>query len=415
MSPIKRWSGHHPDELKLKKVSQKEDVGRPSNLAMRLHQYLVKEFKKLANQGKDMVPLIEKLAGEFFEQEGEFLAFEQKRQLIDSMTHELTGYGPISLFLADPEVTEVMVNGPHDVYIKMHGKIEKTSAYFRDNAQVLHIIEKMVAPLGRRIDENTPMVDACLPNGSKVNAIIPPLVRNGPTLTIRKFSEIPFTVYDLLRMGTLNENMVEFLKDAVKAKLNIIISGVTGSGKTSTLNALSSFIPNHERIVTIEDVAELKLSQEHVVSLEARPRSFEGKGEITIRDLVRNALRMQPDRIIIGEVGGSEILDMLQAMNTGCEGSLGTGHANSPRDLLARLETDVLMNGVELSVSDIREQLANALDLIIQEARMKDGSRKITRITEVLGLENGTIVLQDIFAYGERLSGDSPHSCKHIV
>lgn len=370
-----------------------------SDLEVRFHNFVVEEIKRPENQDEDVELLIEKLADQFFEREGEHLTFEEKKQLLHDINHELTGYGPVSPLLADPRVTEVMVNGPDDIYVEMNGKIVKTPVRFRDDKHIMRVIEKIVAPLGRRIDESVPMVDARLPDGSRVNAIIPPLALNGPTVTIRKFSETPFTIFDLKRMNTLNENMADFLKAAVHSKLNIFISGGTGSGKTSTLNVLSSFIPPDERIVTIEDAAELRLSQEHVVSLESRPKNIEGQGEVSIRDLVRNSLRMRPDRIIVGEVRSAEALDMLQAMNTGHEGSLGTGHANSPRDLLARLETMVLMAGFDLPVRAIREQIAGALDLIVQQSRMKDGSRKITQITEVLGLEGDTITLQDIFIY----------------
>ncbi|MEH7346306.1 CpaF family protein [Bacillus sp. JJ1532] len=404
MSLLNRLGGHHlviqeRKELGIRSASTMRNL---TDFEIRLHNFLVDEIKKPVNEGEEIEVLIEKLADEFFLKEGEHLTFEEKKQIMHDIPHELTGYGPISPLLADPHVTEVMVNGPSDVYIEVKGKIKKTAVQFRDNLHVLRVIEKIVAPLGRRIDESVPLVDARLPDGSRVNAIIPPLVLNGPTLTIRKFSETPFTIYDLLRMGTLNENMAEFLKAAVESKLNIFISGGTGSGKTSTLNVLSSFIPRDERIVTIEDAAELKLSQEHVVSLESRPHNIEGQGEVTIRDLVRNSLRMRPDRIIVGEVRSAEALDMLQAMNTGHDGSLGTGHANSPRDLLARLETMVLMAGFDLPVRAIREQIAGALDLIVQQARLKDGSRKIIRITEVLGLEGDTIVLQDLFVYNEQ-------------
>lgn len=409
MSLLNRLGGHQP-ELQEKKELMIRPAGpnrKLTDFEIRLHNFLVDEIKKPANEGDEIESLIERLTEEFFEREGEHLTFEEKKQIMHDITHELTGYGPISPLLADPQITEVMVNGPNDVYIEVKGKIKKTAVHFRDNLHVLRVIEKIVAPLGRRIDESVPLVDARLPDGSRVNAIIPPLVLNGPTLTIRKFSETPFTVYDLLRMGTLNENMAEFLKAAVESKLNIFISGGTGSGKTSTLNVLSSFIPHNERIVTIEDAAELRLSQEHVVSLESRPHNIEGQGEVTIRDLVRNSLRMRPDRIIVGEVRGAEALDMLQAMNTGHEGSLGTGHANSPRDLLARLETMVLMAGFDLPVRAIREQVSGALNLIVHQARMKDGSRKITHITEVLGLEGDTIILQDLFVYNEQKNGST--------
>ncbi|MEK5440602.1 CpaF family protein [Fredinandcohnia sp. FSL W7-1320] len=402
MSLLARLGGETPvKELKKDTPKIKTASVKSSELGVRLHNYLVEELKKPIYQDRNLEEIIEKLSESFLEAEGEQLAYEEKKQLKYDMSYELTGFGPISPLLADPEVSEVMVNGPKDIYIESRGKIEKTDIQFRDDLHVLRIIEKIVAPLGRRIDESSPLVDARLPDGSRVNAIIPPLALNGPTITIRKFSATPFTIYDLLRMGTLSEQMADFLKAAVESKLNIFISGGTGSGKTSTLNVLSSFIPRNERIVTIEDAAELRLSQDHVVSLESRPRNIEGQGEITIRDLVRNSLRMRPDRIIVGEVRGAEALDMLQAMNTGHDGSLGTGHANTPRDLLARLETMVLMAGFDLPVRAIREQIAGALHLIVQQSRMKDGTRKITKITEVLGLEGDTIVLQDLFVYQE--------------
>ncbi|WP_077623195.1 CpaF family protein [Sediminibacillus massiliensis] len=315
------------------------------------------------------------------------------------LTNDLTGYGPINPLLLDENVSEVMVNGPKHVYAERGGKLELTDVTFRDNDHVMAVLEKIVAPLGRRIDESSPMVDARLQDGSRVNAIIPPLALNGPTITIRKFSKDPFTIHDLIRFGTLTEEMAEFIKACVEAKLNMFVSGGTGSGKTTTLNVLSSFISNKDRIVTIEDAAELQLGQDHVVSLETRPPNIEGKGAISIRDLVRNSLRMRPDRIVIGEVRSGEALDMLQAMNTGHDGSLATGHANSPRDMISRLETMVLMAGMELPVKAIREQIAGALDVIIQQSRLKDGTRRITNITEVQGLEGDIIVLQDIFTF----------------
>ncbi|MGJ9457683.1 CpaF family protein [Oceanobacillus sp. CF4.6] len=319
--------------------------------------------------------------------------------LKEEIKNDLTGYGPINPLLLDESVTEVMVNGPKHVYAEQGGKLVLTNIKFRDNEHVMAVLEKIVAPLGRRIDESSPMVDARLMDGSRVNAIIPPLALNGPTITIRKFSKDPFTIRDLVGFGTLTEEMANFMKACVEAKLNIFVSGGTGSGKTTTLNVLSSFISNRDRIVTIEDAAELQLGQEHVVSLETRPPNIEGKGMISIRDLVRNSLRMRPDRIVIGEVRGGEALDMLQAMNTGHDGSLATGHSNSPRDMVARLETMVLMAGMELPVKAIREQIAGALDVIIQQSRLKDGTRRITNITEVQGLEGDIIVLQDIFTF----------------
>ncbi|WP_019413203.1 CpaF family protein [Paenisporosarcina sp. TG20] len=404
MSLLSRLGGDHlvTEVKKDMTINTSSKKVKSTDLEVRLHNVLVEELKKPINQNQELEPLIEKLTEDFLGEEGKHLTFEEKKQLKHDISHELTGYGPISPLLADPSVTEIMVNGPNAVYIEVNGIIEKTSIHFRDDLHVLRVIEKIVAPLGRRIDESVPMVDARLPDGSRVNAIIPPLALNGPTITIRKFSSVPFTINDLLRKNSLSENMALFLKAAVESKLNIFISGGTGSGKTSTLNVISSFIPNGERVLTIEDAAELRLSQEHVVSLESRPQNIEGQGEISIRDLLRNSLRMRPDRIIIGEVRGAETLDMLQAMNTGHEGSLGTGHANSPRDLLARLETMVLMAGFDLPVKAIRQQISSALDLIVQQARMKDGSRKITRITEVLGLEGDTIILQDIFIYKEQ-------------
>ena len=323
----------------------------------------------------------------------------ERHRLVQAVADEILGFGPIESLLHDPSINEIMVNGPHQVYIERKGKLELVGVTFYDDAHVLHIIEKIVAPLGRRIDESQPMVDARLPDGSRVNAIIPPLALNGPTLTIRKFSEVPFKVDDLVGFGTLTTKMAEFIDACVKARLNIIVSGGTGSGKTTSLGVISAFIPEDERIITIEDAAELQLRQTHVVTLETRPANIEGKGAVMIRDLVRNALRMRPERIIVGEVRSGEALDMLQAMNTGHDGSLTTGHANTPRDMLSRLETMVLMAGMDLPVRAIREQISSALDVIVQQSRLRDGSRKITHITEVLGMEGDTIVLQDIFRF----------------
>ncbi|WP_284036289.1 CpaF family protein [Neobacillus sp. 114] len=368
-----------------------------------LHNHLLEELKKYPGQDKEKEKSkIVELADAFFEQEGTRLTFEEKQEIIDYVTNELLAYGPITSLLQNPLISEVMVNHFDEVYYEQEGKISKSHIHFVDNQHVMRVIERIVSPIGRRIDESSPMVDARLPDGSRVNAIIPPLALKGPSLTIRKFSETPFTIKDLIGFGTLDQTMAEFLEICVKSRLNVFISGGTGSGKTSTLNVLSSFIPNKERIVTIEDAAELKLNQEHIVGLESRPPNIEGKGEITIRDLVRNALRMRPDRIVVGEVRGAEALDMLQAMNTGHDGGLSTGHANSPRDILSRIETMVLMAGYELPVKAIREQISNAIDLIVHQARMKDGTRKITHITEVLNLEGDTIVLQDLFVFKEQ-------------
>ncbi|HOB82086.1 MAG TPA: CpaF family protein [Peptococcaceae bacterium] len=348
---------------------------------------------------KDFSARVEELINRIMDREAEYLSRMERQKIVTEIMDEVVGYGPIEPLIRDPEISEIMVNGPKQVFIERDGKLEKTGISFRDKEHVMHIIDKIVSPLGRRIDESMPMVDARLPDGSRVNAVIPPLSLIGPVITIRKFSREPLTIQDLIRFGTLTPQMATFLEACVKARLNIIISGGTGSGKTSTLNVLSSFIPANERIVTIEDAAELQLNQEHVITLESRPPNIEGKGEITIRDLVRNALRMRPERIVVGEVRSGEALDMLQAMNTGHDGSLTTVHANSPRDLLVRLETMVMMAGMELPAKAIREQIASAFDLIIHQARLRDGSRKITHVTEVVGMEEDKITLQDIFVY----------------
>jgi pilus assembly protein CpaF len=312
---------------------------------------------------------------------------------------EVNGYGPIQPLVEDPSLTEIMVNGPDQVFMERDGKLFLTDIRFRDDGHVLRIIDRIVTPLGRRIDESSPMVDARLPDGSRVNAIIPPLSLVGPTINIRKFSRVPYTADDLIAFGTMTPTIAALLKACVVGRLNVVISGGTGSGKTTTLNVLSSFIPNVERIVTIEDAAELQLQQEHVVPLESRPANLEGRGEVTIRMLVRNALRMRPDRIIVGEVRGGEALDMLQAMNTGHDGSLSTAHTNSPRDTLARLETMVLMAGMDLPSRAVREQIASAMNLIIHQHRFSDGSRKITHISEIQGMEGDVIVLQDLYLF----------------
>ncbi|MCY0878471.1 MAG: CpaF family protein [Firmicutes bacterium] len=321
--------------------------------------------------------------------------------LTRSLVNEILGFGPIQPFLDDPDISEIMINGYDQIYVESRGKLIKTRAAFRDEAHVRATLEKMLAHSGRHIDESSPMVDARLPDGSRLNAVLRPLAVSGDSITIRKFAKDPFVLAQLVQMGTLSEPMAAFLKAAVAGKLNIVVSGGTGSGKTTTLNALSAFIPSDERIITIEDAAELQLQQEHKVSLEARPPNIEGKGAITIRDLVRNALRMRPDRIIVGEVRGGEALDMLQAMNTGHEGSLTTVHANSPRDCLSRIETMVLMAGVDLPLAAIRTQIASAIDLIVQQSRLLDGSRKIVQITEVVGIESGVITTQDLFQFDQ--------------
>lgn len=347
----------------------------------------------------DLDQQIDRLVQEVLKDEESYRKVIDRKKVTADLVNELTGFGPINPLLLDESVSEVMVNGPDRVYCERNGRLELTDIVFRDNEHVLNVIERIVAPIGRRIDESSPMVDARLPDGSRVNAIIPPLALNGPTITIRKFAKDPYTIKDLISFGTVTEEMALFIEACVKARLNIFVSGGTGSGKTTTLNVLSSFIPSDERIVTIEDAAELQLTQDHVVTLESRPANIEGNGQISIRDLVKNSLRMRPDRIVIGEVRGAEALDMLQAMNTGHDGSLATGHSNSPRDMISRLETMVLLAGIDLPVKAIRDQISGALDVIVQQSRLKDGTRRIVKITEVQGLEGDIIVLQDIFVY----------------
>jgi len=330
---------------------------------------------------------------------------ERQRFLAEVMSDTL-GYGPLDAPLADPTVTEIMCNGFDEIFIERNGLLEQTDLAFADEDQYRQVIDKIVSAVGRRVDESSPMVDARLPNGSRVNAIIPPLALRGSVLTIRKFAEDPFTAKDLVNFGTFSLEFVHVLEAAVRGKLNVLISGGTGTGKTTLLNVLSSFIPERERIITIEDAAELQLQQPHVVSLESRPANAEGRGEVRIRDLVRNALRMRPDRIVVGEVRGAEALDMLQAMNTGHEGSLTTVHANSARDALSRIETMVLMAGFELPVKAIREQIASAINVIVQLERQPDGSRKVTSVQEIQGMEGDVILLQEVFKFQSQFASD---------
>ncbi len=322
-----------------------------------------------------------------------------KDQLFHDIMDDFMGFGPLQPLLNDPEISEVMVNGHESIYIERNGKIQKTNISFDDDQAVIRIIEKIILPLGRRIDPESPTVDARLPDGSRVNAVIPPVAIDGPTLTIRKFQKDKLTIEQLMQLGSLTRGMADFIRVCVVSRLNVIISGGTGSGKTTLLNVLSGFIPPDERIVTIEDAAELKLQQDHVVRLETKPPNSEGKHQVTTRDLVRNSLRMRPDRIIVGEVRGGEALDMLQAMNTGHDGSLTTLHANSPRDTISRLETMCMMSGMDLPIKVLREQIASAIDLVIQQSRLKDGSRKVTSITEVAGMEGETVVMTEIFRF----------------
>lgn len=323
----------------------------------------------------------------------------ERGRIVSDLRDEMLGLGPIESLLKDPSITEIMVNGPKKVFIERMGKLQLSGVQFHDDAHVMNIIERILSPIGRHIDESTPLVDARLKDGSRVNIIIPPLALCGPCITIRKFAQKALSVENLISFGTLDRKMADFIKACIQARINILVSGGTGSGKTTTLNVLSSFIPENERIVTIEDAAELKLQQAHVVTLESRPANIEGSGQITIRDLVKNALRMRPDRIIVGEVRSGEALDMLQAMNTGHDGSLTTAHANTPRDALSRLETMVLMAGFEMPVRAIREQISSAIELILQQSRLKDGSRKITYITEVQHMEGDVITTQDLFRF----------------
>lgn len=404
MSLIKRL-----EEINIDKKANKPSVREVDpyfELKMKIQNGVIEEldidFNEISEQNEELKQKIDYIVSKHIEKESLNMTNNQKKKIKEELLDEIIGFGPITELLSDNNVTEIMVNGPDHIYIEKNGKLILTDAKFKNDNHVLHVIKKIVAPIGRRIDESSPMVDARLPNGSRVNAIIPPLAIDGPSITIRKFSEDPFKIEDLVSFGTLTSKMGEVIKYCIEGRLNVVVSGGTGSGKTTTLNVLSSFIPEDERIVTIEDAAELQLSQEHVVRLETRPPNVEGKGEVTIRDLVKNSLRMRPDRIIVGEVRSGEALDMLQAMNTGHDGSLTTGHANSPRDMLSRIETMVLMSGMNLPIKAIRDQAASAIDIIIQQSRLMDGSRKITFITEVQGMEGDVIILQDIFKFEQR-------------
>ena len=339
----------------------------------------------------------------------------ERSKIVSDLKDEMLGLGPIEVLLKDPTVTEVMVNGPKKIFVERMGRLQLTDIQFHDDSHVMNIIERILSPIGRHIDEAVPLVDARLEDGSRVNIIIPPLSLVGPCITIRKFATKALSVDNLITFGTLDRKMADFIKACIQARINILVSGGTGSGKTTTLNVLSSFIPENERIVTIEDAAELKLQQEHVVTLESRPANIEGNGEITIRDLVKNALRMRPDRIIVGEVRGGEALDMLQAMNTGHDGSLTTAHANNPRDALSRLETMVLMAGFEMPIRAIREQVSSAIELILQQSRLKDGSRKITYITEVQHMEGDVITTQDLFRFEQTGMDENGKLTGHFV
>ena len=348
---------------------------------------------------KELRRLVEGMCADAIKDNPFAIPLGDRERLVEELISEILGLGPIEPLLKDPSVTEVMVNGPDSIYIERKGRLQKTDVRFRNTEHLMHIIDRIVTAVGRRVDESSPMVDARLADGSRVNVIIPPLSLIGPCVTIRKFSKDVLTVDKMIEFGSFDQRMAEFLEDCVKGRLNIVVSGGTGSGKTTLLNVLSSYVPATERIVTLEDSAELQLKQDHVVTLETRPPNIEGEGEVTMRDLVRNALRMRPDRIIVGECRTGEALDMLQAMNTGHDGSMTTAHANSARDVLSRLETMVLMSGMELPLRAIRSQIASAVDIIVQIARLRDGSRKIINIAEVTGMEGDIITLQDLFYF----------------
>lgn len=362
---------------------------------------------------------VEQVIGSYVEKVMEDAPFvvpvTERVRIVSDLKDEMLGLGPIEILLKDSSVTEVMVNGPKKIFVERNGRLQLTDVQFHDDSHVMNIIERILSPIGRHIDEAVPLVDARLEDGSRVNIIIPPLSLIGPCITIRKFANRALSVEDLISFGTLDRKMADFIKACIQARINILVSGGTGSGKTTTLNVLSSFIPENERIVTIEDAAELRLQQEHVVTLESRPANIEGSGEITIRDLVKNALRMRPDRIIVGEVRGGEALDMLQAMNTGHDGSLTTAHANSPRDALSRLETMVLMAGFEMPIKAIREQISSAIELVLQQSRLKDGSRKITHITEIQHMEGEIITTQELFRFEQTGMDENGKLMGHFV
>jgi pilus assembly protein CpaF len=402
---------------KAQEESSEEDSGdeaqAPSSpeelLKEQVHERVVNEFDSdmlgdgnRNDQRERVRPKVEELLIEVGSEEGISLSRNEHERVINELLNEILGLGPIEPLLQQDEVSEVMVNGVNQVFVERDGNLEETDVEFNDEEHLMNIIQKIVAPLGRRVDESQPYCDARLPDGSRVNIIIPPLALEGPTITIRKFSDDPLTINDLINFGTLSAQMADFLKACVKAGLNTVVSGGTGSGKTTTLNCLSGFIPNEERIVTIEDSAELQLQKDHVVRLETRPPNIEGEGEVTMQDLVKNSLRMRPDRIIVGECRGGEALDMLQAMNTGHDGSLTTTHANNPRECVSRLETLVMMAGMELPQRAIREQIASAVDLIVQQSRLRDGSRRITSITEIEGMEEDTVQRAEIFTFEQK-------------
>ena len=376
------------------------------DIKKKIHAEIIREMNKKGEAVTDRAVMY-RMIDERVNDDENMIARIDRPQVTTDLFNDIMGYGPIEVLVQDQRYSEIMVNGPDHIYVEEKGKLKLTDLKFRDEEHLMNVIDRIVSQVGRHVDEASPMVDARLLDGSRVNAIIPPLSLVGPVLTIRKFGKHPITAQQLLQFGSLSPKMLQFLEACVKGKLNIVVAGGTGSGKTTLLNVLSSYIPEDERIVTIEDAAEVQLHQEHVITLEARPANLEGKGAITIRNLVKNALRMRPDRIIVGEVRSEETLDMLQAMNTGHDGSLTTTHANSPRDTLSRLETMVLMSGMELPIRAIRDQVSSAIDLIVQQSRLRDGTRKITSITEVVGMEGDIISMQDIFVYDSDGSVDA--------
>jgi pilus assembly protein CpaF len=384
----------------LAKLKQRVQAALFARLGSRLYDAALTEDRLLAFVQQELASVVA--------QEEAPLTADERQALVRDVSNDVMGYGPIAEFLDDDSVTEIMVNSVHAIYVEREGQLHRTQVRFVSEEHLRRIIDRIVAQVGRRIDESAPMVDARLPDGSRVNAVIPPLSVDGSVLTIRKFARDPFQVDDLISFGTLTSEVSDLLRACVVGRLNILVSGGTGTGKTTLLNVLSSYVPNGQRIVTIEDAVELQLRQEHVVRLESRPSNIEGKGEVTIRDLVRNSLRMRPDRIIVGEVRSGEALDMLQAMNTGHEGSLSTVHSNSPRDAITRLETMVLMAGMDLPIRAVREQIASAIDLVVHLNRLRDGTRRVTRITEVQGLEGDVVTLQDIFTFDYK-SGVDEH------
>jgi pilus assembly protein CpaF len=388
-------------ELRVRRQATAPSRGVYPEIKARVQNQLIAEIDPQMDMSRidEVRGTIEDLFDQILSEESIVLSRNERQRMFETIVAEILGFGPLEPLLADDTITEVMVNGANQIYVERKGKLEMVSASFESDEHVMRIIDRIVAPLGRRIDESQPYVDARLNDGSRVNAIIPPLAINGPTLTIRKFSKKPFTIEDLIGFGSITREAVQFLEACVVSRLNIVVSGGTGSGKTTLLNVLSGFIPDDERIVTIENAAELQLRQDHVVTLESRPPNIEGKGEVTIRDLVVNCLRMRPDRIVVGECRSGEALDMLQAMNTGHDGSLTTAHSNSPRDTLARLETMCLMAGMDLPVRAIREQISSAVDVIVHEERFRDGTRKVVNVTEVQGMEGDVIVMQDVFAF----------------